>query len=383
MLGEKNRLHVISIAVLGCLFLFIAVSAGAQGVSITPPGTPAVAALQADLAAANTGDVQAQLRVGKALNGGTTGTVRPNFTEAFKWFQAASQQGSAEATAWLGSMYLYGHGVPQDLNQAASLIQSSASSNNAVGLRFQGVMFETGQGAPRDFSKAVAAFSKAVSLKDPESCSHLGNMFLRGLGVKKSVGKAQGLFVKGSRLGDSWSQLSLGEMFQSGNFMIAPRASKKSATQLAAANSLAPAALPGTKPVSAGPIAAQKPNLVKARKMFALAAAKGNRVAAFKLGEIYENGSGTAVDYAQAINFYRQSAAKRYAPAQLALGRITEMGLGTPVNLTFAYLWYNLAAEQDNAVAAERLQSLSKKIGPDQLAQAQALMQQLDRRRAN
>jgi TPR repeat protein len=209
-------------------------------------------------------------------------------------------------------------------------------------------------------------------------------MFLRGLGVKMSVGKADGLFVKGSRLGDSWSQLSLGEMFQSGNFMIAPRASKKSATPLPVANSLAPGALPGTKPVSASPIAAQKPNLVKARKMFALAAAKGNRVAAFKLGEIFENGSGTSVDYAQAINFYSQSAAKHYAPAQLALGRITEMGLGTPVNLTYAYLWYNLAAEQDNAVAAERLQSLSKKMVPDQLTQAQALMQQLDQRqRAN
>ncbi len=381
MLGKKNRLHVISIAVLGCLFLLIAVSAGAQGVSITPPSTPAVAAFQADLAAANTGDVQAQLRVGKALNGGATGTVRQNFTAAFKWFQAASQQGSAEATAWLGSMYLYGHGVPQDLTQAASLIQTSASSNNAVGLRFQGLMFETGQGAPRDFSQAVTAFSKAVALKDPESCSHLGNMFLRGLGVKKSVAKAQGLFAKGARLGDSWSELNLGEMFQSGNFVIVPRASKKSAP---APGALAPAALSGTKPVSAGATVAQKPNLVKARKMFALAAAKGNRVAAFKLGEMYENGSGTAVDYAQAINFYRQSAAKRYAPAQLALGRITEMGLGTPVNLTYAYLWYNLAAEQDNAVAAERLQSLSKKLGPDQLAQAQALMQQLEQsRKAN
>jgi TPR repeat protein len=35
-----------------------------------------------------------------------------------------------------------------------------------------------------------------------------------------------------------------------------------------------------------------------ARKLFALSAMKGNRVAAFKLGEMYENGSGIAVDLA-------------------------------------------------------------------------------------
>ena len=122
-----------------------------------------------------------------------------------------------------------------------------------------------------------------------------------------------------------------------------------------------------------------EPNFGRAIRLFSRSAAQGNRVAAFKLGELYETGRATGPDIQKALNFYRQSAAQQYAPAQLALGRVTESGQGTPVNLTFAYLWYSLAAAQDNTEARQRLGSLARKLTPAQVDEAQGLLSQLQK----
>lgn len=331
---------------------------------------------EADVAAADRGDIQAELRVAKAYSRRNS---KPNYAEAYKWFESASRQGSKEATAWLGSMYLYGQGVSQDLNQAATLIKSSAESDDPVGLRFLGLMYETGHGTARDYPRAVEAFAKAVKLNDPESCRRMGTLFLRGLGVKKDLTRAMGLFIKGGRLGDSWSQLNLGEMYESGNYII-PTVNSKTGSALPTVQN------PSTNPLNAGSTGANsappsRPNLIRARQLFALSAARGNRVAAFKLGEMYETGRGATKNYTRAINFYRQSAAQQYAPAQLALGRATEFGLGTPINLTYAYLWYSLASEQENVVAGERLRLLSQKLTPDQRQEAQMWLSKLEEKR--
>jgi hypothetical protein len=99
---------------------------------------------------------------------------------------------------------------------------------------------------------------------------------------------------------------------------------------------------------------------------------------------MFEAGRGTTQDFSKALNFYRQAAAKQYAPAQLALGKAAEFGTGTPVNLTYAFLWYSLAAEQDNAEAAEQLRSVTQKLSQAQLADAQSLLVQLEQKiRAN
>jgi TPR repeat protein len=222
----------------------------------------------------------------------------------------------------------------------------------------------------------LANFNKAAKLNDPESFDHLGIMFLRGLGVKKDLTQAKRFFTRGARLGDSWSELNLGEMFESGNFTLeasAPSGAKPFGH---------PAPLPGVNSLVQAPAAGDsntpsQPNLSKALQLFSNAAARGNRVAAFKAGQMYETGRGVPQDMAKAMNLYRQSAGQQYAPAQLALGRIAELGQGTPVNLTFAYLWYGAAADQGNAEARQRLDSLVRKLTPSQFEEAQGLLAQL------
>ena len=104
-----------------CAFVALVVS---TGWTQAPPGNgndpTANPAFQKDLAAANAGDVQAQIRVAKFYHQGPNRAR--NYSEAARWFKAASNQGSQEASAWLGSFMMYGRGVPKDYDQGIALI---------------------------------------------------------------------------------------------------------------------------------------------------------------------------------------------------------------------------------------------------------------------
>jgi uncharacterized protein len=324
-----------------------------QGGSPNPQqGAVSSVPFESNLNLAAQGNVQAQLAVAKAYNDGIG--VKPNPRSAFKWFQAASDEGDIEAKAWLGSLYLFGMGVTQDVSRALELIQPAADSSDPVGLRFLGVMYQNGQGVAQDYSKAFQLYSKAMSLNDPNAFDRLGRLYYGGLGVNKSMRKALALFTEGAGLGDSWAQLDLGLMYESGH--VRPD------------HTLAPLGPGNTKPTL-------RPDYPMALKLYTQSAAQGNRVAAYQAGVLYEAGSGVTQNYAQAFQYYKQSASKGYSPAFVALGKLHELGLGTSVNLLHAYVAYSVAARQEDAEAADRLQSLIRRLTPDQLARAKVLLQ--------
>jgi TPR repeat protein len=330
------------------LIVFLSFFSYGQDVSPTAVGVSTKSESGGELTAGKPTDSQAELRVARAYYEGIGESQ--NYRKAAQWFEMAWKHGSPEAGAWLGSCYLYGRGVPQDLVRANSLIQAAADSNDPVGLRFLGVMSQDAMGVPLDYSKANALFSKAAAMQDAYSFDQLGIQYLRGLGVKKDVRRAVRLFTRGARLGDSWSQLNLGELYQSGHV---------------------PHERPGVKSPAT-------PDYKMALGLYNDSAAQGNRVAAYKLGQMYELGVGTKRDYEKALGYYRQSAVHQYAPAQIALGRLTEYGLGTQVNLVYAYVWYGLANDQGNAYAGERFSSLGGKLNLEQVREADALLSQLE-----
>jgi TPR repeat protein len=292
-----------------------------------------------EVAQANGGNVTAELSVAKAYYAGTTGTTpKRNYLQAAYYFQAAANGGSAEANAWLGSLYLHGHGVVRNLTTALNLIQASANSNNPIGLRFLALMYVGGVGVTRNYAEAVTLFNKAASLNDPVSYDHLGNMYLRGLGVSRNVSTAVNLFNQGIKLGDPWSMLHLGELYAQG-------------------------VSPLTK------------NTTTALNYYVQSASAGNYMAAFRAGVCYETGTGTGQSYASAWNYYKQAALKGYAPAQRAIGRYLQNGLGgNAVDLVRAYVWYSLAAVQGDGIASAQLVSVSKQMTSAQVQQAQTML---------
>lgn len=340
-----RTLHLVRLT---CLSLVFAVPCLNFSQDIT--SSPAKATFLHDLDSARGGDHEAKLRVARAYNEGIV--VWRNPSEAAWWFQQAVDEGSIEATAWLGGFYLFGGGVPRDVPRATALLQKAVDANNPIGLRFMGAKYEGGIGVPADPAKAVEFYSRAIALHDPESYGRLGRMYRAGLGVPQDMDKAFALFSEGSAFGDNWSQLNLGQMYQSG---YRP-------------NSLSVDAATNAKGRS---IRTPKPDYDKARELFAASAAHGNRVAQYELGKMYDLGIGTPRDYASAFEFYKQSSMQRYVPAIVALGKVHELGHGTPVNLLHAFVAYSLAVEYSNGRSGlSELERVKTKLSASELQKA-------------
>ena len=81
---------------------------------------------------------------------------------------------------------------------------------------------------------------------------------------------------------------------------------------------------------------------------------------------MYENGTGTSQDMAQAVKWYETSAQRGdliAAPAMAALGRLYESGKGVPRNTGTAIGWYRKAAATGEKDAIDALQRLDAGTG--------------------
>ena len=77
--------------------------------------------------AAIQGHAAAQVSLARILD---SQEVYPQPKEAFHWYQQAARQGQPEALAALGTYYVHGHFVPQDIDQARSLFKAAAQKGN-------------------------------------------------------------------------------------------------------------------------------------------------------------------------------------------------------------------------------------------------------------
>jgi uncharacterized protein len=307
-------------------------------IPIPPPqasGGGPVSDLPGDLEAAKRGDKLARLRVAKFYDSREGGR---NYTEAFRWFQAASSEGVKEATAWLGSYYLYGHGVTEDKTKGLALIQSAATAGDAVGLRFLGLMYEGGNGVPKNYTRAFRMLSQAVEKGDVKSYDRLAHLYLTGNGAPHDVAKAMSLMQEGSRLGEPWAQMHLANLYEHGD---------------------SSAGIP--------------PNPAKAMELYHQAAAQGNSAAAFELAHIYKTGEGIEIDDKLALQFLRQAARGGYVPAQIEMGD-WQKSQGGPENLAYAFAWYSLAAGQGSIKANEKLVLLQEQLNPEQKQQGETIL---------
>src|SRR5262249_37646250 len=146
-------------------------------------------------------------------------------------------------------------------------------------------------------------------------------------------------------MGDVWSQLRLGQFAFNG--FVGPQG------EILGAQS-------------------RSPNYEMAFQFFSLAADRGNRDAAFRVAQMYENQLGVAQDMKKAFKYYLQSARAGHHHAQLAVGRLSENN--GPRGPLYAYAWYSLAISQGNATAREYLKTLRVKMTPEQAQQAEGML---------
>jgi hypothetical protein len=111
-----------------------------------------------------------------------------------------------------------------------------------------------------------------------------------------------------------------------------------------------------------------------------MSAEQGHAMAQNNLGFMYYNGTGVPHDDKEAVRWYRMSAEQGYAGAQLNLGVMYANGRGVPQDYKEAHAWLSVAKGNGNELAEKYLGIVTKKMTKEQIADAQSLSIEIQKR---
>ena len=127
------------------------------------------------------GDAEAQFDLGVSYDRGDGEEREP--TQAFKWYQAAAEQGLAKAQFNLAVLYFMGNGVVKDDGQAVKWFRRSAEQGIVTAQYNLGGFYEKGIGVSPDIESAIQWYRKSAEQGLPESQYMLGAKYGLGDGL--------------------------------------------------------------------------------------------------------------------------------------------------------------------------------------------------------
>ena len=92
------------------------------------------------------------------------------------------------------------------------------------------------------------------------------------------------------------------------------------------------------------------------------------------LGFMYFNGQGVPHSYTDAAQWYRRAAEQGYSAAQYNLGTMYTYGQGVSKDYVQAHIWHSLAADAGDPDAARERDMLTRRMTPEQRAEAERLV---------
>ena len=320
------------------------------------------------------------------------------YKKALKYFTLASQAGSAESMALVGSMYARGEGVDQDDAKAQEWYSKSAELGNIEAMHVLGhLLLETS--SHQDFKKSLYWFQKAADKGNTDSMLMLAEFYRNGKGVPVNSKLAIDWYQKASAAGNKEAAAQLAqyedELLQieedslndkrllrraqsamnEGKTTVALRCYQKSADKgnLKAMLKLAEIYEDGI---------IVKKDFNKSFKLYLKAAEKGDISSMVKVGEYYADGRGVTKDLKEAHKFYEKAAQKGNSTAILQLARNYENGSGVEKNLSTALKWYSKSADSGNYLAHTKIVELKKLIEQDAQKRATEKLRQLEAMKA-
>ena len=217
--------------------------------------------------------------------------------------------------------------------EAVRWLERAAKSNHTRAQGMLGLCHYAGRGVSLDFDKAAYWLACAAAKEDAIAQFSLARLYVNGQGVPRNLAKASELYLLAANQGHAAAQVNLGVIQERGSGV--PR------------------------------------DLESAAKWYAKAAQQGLAVAQLNLGRMHATGRGVKQDHALAAKWYAAAAEQGLGRAQFLLGASLHLGEGVPQDFVKAYKWMNLAAAQGFEAAQEHRQTITDKLTPQQLANAQ------------
>lgn len=142
------------------------------------------------------------------LEDGIAAFEKHDFNTAVRLIKPLAEQGIIEAEYFMGTFYMYGHGVPMDPPQATVWFkrafghwETQARAGNPAAMVEVAGMLTSGLGVDRDDKAAAEWLRKAGELGDADAWAELGGLYVEGTGVPKDVAEGERLLKKASAAG--------------------------------------------------------------------------------------------------------------------------------------------------------------------------------------
>lgn len=257
---------------------------------------------------AENGDSNAQYQLGLYLEElkYSNDQLRFSYIERnpFKWYLAAAENNQPEALTKVGKEYLskFGYFKKQDFGQAVNNFQSAASSNSESALLLSILKF-WGIGTEKNKEEALALFKQT------------GSNFYR---FKSMIYLEKELIDMVRELGKEDNPDAL---FALGDFYYFGKTNY------------------------------YKQDYKKALRLYTQSAELNNCYAAYMLGMMYYNGTGTLKDLKKSYRWIAKSAELECLRAQVKIGIMNYFGEGTEINTSKAFYWFSLTAPKDDPLS--------------------------------
>lgn len=236
----------------------------------------------------------------------------------YRWEKAAgtpvdeiriqAEKGDILAQSALGSMYFYGRGVKQDMNEAISWYRKAAEQGYAKAQFNLGMAYSEGDGVPKSYMETLSWMRKAAAKGHPQARALVAGMEKNGLGAGPEKFDAAEVERnrKAAEAGDKEAQYAVGWYYEDG--------------------------IGVTQDIS------------QAISWFRKAAEAGHSPAQLQLGVIYDHArGGVRQDDQEAIKWYRLSAEGGNAQAQYNVGVMLSLGRGVEKNEAEGGKWIEKA----------------------------------------
>jgi TPR repeat protein len=172
-----------------------------------------------DLAAAQTVTTPSPpISTSEITRKGDAAYKRKDYATALIFYTQAINAGDMTAQAALGRLYLYGLGVPQDVDRGMNLVTESAKANNVLAWKILGeTQLYQSKPTEKQYATAMTAFRRAADQGDAEAERKVGVMYQAGLGVPApDAAEAAKWLRKAADQNDADAQLLLGDLYDDG-----------------------------------------------------------------------------------------------------------------------------------------------------------------------
>lgn len=172
--------------------------------------------------AADQGNINAAFRLARLLHEGGRG-LRADPERAMPYYNMAARAGHPEAQNWIGYAYQHGIGVEQNYELAVMWYRRSAKWGIAAAQNNLGLMFLTGEGVRRDYNLASALFEQAVRQGYQWAQNNLAGMYEMGWGVERDMDKARWLYQSAAAQGNPNAEKNLARLMREARGKVIPK----------------------------------------------------------------------------------------------------------------------------------------------------------------